>query len=257
MNNKKEDAVEKLQSKLKVFIPISGALFFSLQILFLLLFEKNKSTLFFKGIFLLDLISILASIYLIFHPEKYLIYGIICFTFTIFYTFAPVNEITIVLCYMTSLIIFGDQGLLKKRKILVFIFCLSSIIIIIVIRIIILKKEYIVRLIETWPYIFALILMYFFISKITATYKKNQKYPIINLNNYYELTERQKKLIESILQNEKYDTFARDNNISVSVVKKEATEIFKVFDVFDKNTFQLKYLEYTFLWNGRKLPKKS
>lgn len=253
-NNK---MLRRTYKKFKYFIPISGLIFFTIQIIFLLIDNPDFSNIVFDAILVLSVISALTCIFLIFHPQKYLIYGIFFLIFTVLFTFSDYSEITILLCYIAALVIFSEQGFFNHKSILKLVLSLLVLGAITAVRIILFKKEYFVRLIQVWPYLFTLVVIIFFTLKIFVSHQNETEHLVINLDEYEELTDRQKKLIESILKNEKFDTFSRENNVSISTVKKDAVVIYKVFDVFDSKTFLLKYANHDFLWKKRKLERKE
>lgn len=237
----------------KYIIPAFGVFGFIIQIIIFIRTKHFYSPLYFYSAMCLFSISLCACIFLLFFPNKMFIYGIVAFVYTIVFTFIDVNEIDIVLCFLIMIVSLWNQGILErnKKKCFAFFFFLTAGII--TARSFIFKKEYISRLIYLWPYLFTISIIFFFSLNAILLYKRNMDKAFINLDLYDNLSERQKNLILCILNNEKYETFAQENKISLSSVKKDAVTIFKTFNSFDRYTFILKYASFDFYRNGKRI----
>ena len=126
----------------------------------------------------------------------------------------------------------------------------AGIIAIIIIRVFLLKGEYLHRLFNILPVLFVSAILFMFVLDSYRFEKILHTKFVINLDEYNNLSDRQKKLAIAILNETKYETFASENNISISAIKKDATGIFKTFSCSNKNIFQMKFSQYDFTLGG-------
>lgn len=148
------------------------------------------------------------------------------------------------------LVSFWNQGFFVKKKTLKHARAVAGIIAIIIIRAILLKEEYLHRLFNILPVLFiSLILLMFVLTSYRFEKIIHTKF-IVNLDEYENLSDRQKKLAIAILNGIKYDAFALENKISISAIKKDAVGIFKTFSCSNKNIFEMKFSQYDFTLGG-------
>lgn len=246
--------LKKFSAFCKKFLPTAGFICFAIQII-ISICKGNPQQWHYYPLLVLNCISFLACAWLFFHPEKFIIYGLISFLYMILYTFLDVDELVIILCEVTSFVSFDSQGFLRKHKNIKYSIVVLIFFIILGIRIYLFYDDYTNRLLKLWPFVFSLFIILFFFANSILFYRKNSGQKIINLNFYTELSDRQKQLIISILNYDKYETFARLNNVSVSTVKKDAVAIFRIFESFDRNAFVLKYSTFDFMQDGQLIYK--
>ena len=234
-----------MKDLLKKYLPLFGVVLFPLLIINLLI-NHTYTGFFYYTFLVLHSLAFCASVFLFFNPTKSIIYGIAGICYLPLLVFSPTNEIIILICYILILVSFWNQGFFVRKRIPKRIFAAAGISAVIVIRIILLKKEYLHRLYENAPVLFIAMILFTFVLDSYRFEKILKTKFVINLNEYDKLSARQKKLTAAILNDVKYETFATENGISSSSVKKDAVSIFKEFSCSSKNIFILKFSQYDF-----------
>lgn len=195
-------------------------------------------------------ISFLISFFLFLFPKNYGIYVIFSFIYSFIFCFFEQYFILMVYCFVITIVFLWNQGFFTNKKIYKFVFSVLYFGILAVIRIYNFSESFEEHLLQFLPHVIAsLVIALFVINSYTIRVglKNKQTMNIDNLN----LTERQKDLMLHILSDEPYKQYAIDSNISESVIKKEASEIFKYFDVCTRYAFVAKFSHFTFTYKGK------
>ena len=225
-----------MKDLLKKYLPLFGVVLFPLLIINLLI-NHTYTGFFYYTFLVLHSLAFCASVFLFFNPTKSIIYGIAGICYLPVLVFSSANEILILICYILILVSFWNQGFFVRKRISKRICAAAGISAVIVIRIILLKKEYLHRLYENAPVMFIAMILFTFVLDSYRFEKILKTKFVINLNEYDKLSSRQKKLTAAILNDVKYETFAAENDISPSTVKKDAVSIFKEFSCSSKIIF--------------------
>ena len=242
INYKSEHIVKDI---LKKYLALLGSVIYALLIVNIIT-NHTYTGFFYYAFLILHSISICAGLFIFFNPSKTIVYGIVGICYLPVLVFSKTDELNVLFCYVVILIAFWNQGFFVKRKFLKRFRAIAGFLIIIIIRAFLLKKEYLFRLYEIAPILFALVIVSIFaMESFHFERALNSKF-IINLNDFPNLTLRQKNLIVAILNNQKYETFAAENNISISSVKRDATLIFDEFSCSSKSVFLTKFSQYNF-----------
>lgn len=232
---------------LRYCIPAMGLFFFTVQIIvsFLTKTPENYHW-FFYPLIALNCCSVIGCTILLITPDNNYIYGILGMLYTILFAFVDISELSIFICYIISQFAFYGQTYTLKKGLIHKIFGAILLIFVIVVRAIIFKMEFVNRLFNIWPFLFALAVIFLFFIRNENLQEKYKRRTIIDLNQFDELSDRQKDLVIALLNDVKYEDFATEHKVSKSAVKKDAVGIFKVFSTYDKNSFVLKYSSCNF-----------
>nr|MBP7480270.1 hypothetical protein [Spirochaetaceae bacterium] len=66
---------------------------------------------------------------------------------------------------------------------------------------------------------------------------------VLKISQYTEITERDKVYLKSIFKGVKFETIAKENNISLGSLKNRMTEIYRIINVADKTELLIKYTD--------------
>lgn len=238
-----------MKSFFKKYLPLLGALIFSVLIVNLII-NRQYTGFFYYAFLTLHALTILVNIFLFFKPTKSILYGAIGILYLPVLVFSKTYELNILVCYILILVSFWNQGFFVKRKTLKRARAAAGIIAIIIIRAFLFKDEYLHRLFDILPVLFVSSILFMFVFDSYRFEKILHTKFVINLDEYKNLSDRQKKLAIAILNGIKYEAFALDNNISISAIKKDAVGIFKTFSCSNKNIFEMKFSQYDFTLGG-------
>ncbi|MCQ2591379.1 MAG: hypothetical protein MJ188_01225 [Treponema sp.] len=160
-------------------------------------------------------------------------------------------ELEVYFCFVLSVIAFWNQGFYSSHTKIKKILTIIGGIFLLIIRILLLKEEFFYRDWKLCPIYLAALGLYLFVQNSIRFNQMKKSELKIELSDYPEITDRQKKLIPFILQGEKYDRISEITGISSSSVKRDAGDIFKIFFSSDRITFVSKYSSYSFFDNGK------
>ncbi|MBR5645344.1 MAG: hypothetical protein IKX23_01735 [Treponema sp.] len=230
------------------FIPLICSLIF---LFYFIYFFKNTTESFLSTVISIFLgISFCISFLLFLFPKHYSIYGIVSFIYSFLFSFFEQYYILMIFSSIITIVFLWNQGFFTNRKAYKYIISVLYFSILCFIRIYKFSSTFEEHLLQFLPYIiFVLIITLFVINSYTLRVGRENK-QIINIDKL-ELTERQKDLIPHILSNKVYKDFADSVYVSESVVKKDAAEIFKYFDVCSRYAFIAKFSHFTFTYKGK------
>lgn len=235
---------------LKYLIPAAGLFFFIVQIVILFITKENQYNWYFYPLIILNTCSTIGCIVLLIFPDYVLIYGILGALYTVLFAFVDISELSICICYIVSQFAFFSSGFTAKSGKKFYLYSGVLLLFVIVTRVFIFRLDYLNRIFNIWPFMFALAIIFLLFVKNESLLEKYKKRTIIDLDQFDELSERQKDLVLSLLNDVKYEDFAQEHCISKSAIKKDAVNLFKFFDTYDKNSFVLKYSSCNFQRNG-------
>jgi DNA-binding NarL/FixJ family response regulator len=66
---------------------------------------------------------------------------------------------------------------------------------------------------------------------------------VLKISQFTEITERDKVYLKSIFKGVKFETIAKENNISLGSLKNRMTEIYRIINVADKTELLIKYTD--------------
>jgi DNA-binding CsgD family transcriptional regulator len=229
-------------------IPFICSLIF---LFFFFIFFKDLNYNFLSILVIVSLgVSVILSIFLSFFPKHFRIYGITAFIYSFLFSLFEQYSVFMIFSFVVTVVFLWHQGFFAIKKNLKLLSAILYFSILMTIRIIKFPDSFIDHVVQFLPYIiFSLVITLFVINSYTLKVGRKKK-SIINVNDL-ELTENQKNLMLLILSNKPYKEFAIDNNMSVSVVKKEALIIFKYFNLCSKNAFIAKFSHFTFIYNNK------
>ena len=245
-----------LKSFIKKYLPLLGALIFIVLIVNLII-NRQYAGFFYYAFLVLHTITVFVNIFLFFRPTKSILYGVTGILYLPVLVFSKTYELNILVCYILILVSFWNQGFFVKQKTLKRTRAIAGIIAIVIIRIFLLKDEYLHRLFAILPVLFVSAVLLMFVLDSYRFEKILHTKFTVNLDEYANLSDRQKKLAIAILNGIKYDSFARENSISISAIKKDALSIFKTFSCSNKNIFEMKFSQYDFTLGGELVFKGS
>ncbi len=202
-------------------------------------YDKIFTKMIFGYRFICAIMTEVFLIVLIIFPYKFESIAVFAFFYTGVLLYAdPLNPLS-VLIYFLGILSLYMRGLLKKKR-------LPKILLISMGSIIILFSNirygwfFFLEDFENKIICFIVCVLIFMFIVIEKN-KMKQNACILDLNLFSELTQRDKEWIEMALSQEKYDTIARQYNLSPNYVKNRMRVIFKILGVPDRLALIAKY----------------
>ena len=182
-------------------------------------------------------------VYLIIFPYKFESIAICSFLYTasILY-FNPLNQLSVV-TYFLGIVSLYFRGLLKTKKTLKMIFLSTGYIIILFSNFRYGFNFFLEDLVEKISFSIVCSIIFCFIILGKNMARTNNL--ALDLNQYPDLTERDKEWIEMALSQEKYETIARKYKLSVNYVKNRMRIIYKILRVADRLSLISTYSGWT------------
>lgn len=240
---KKTEVLENiLYFLIRLVAIISAVIILGLNIMLLLReyrYDKIFSRLIFGYRFISTIMTEIFLIVLIIFPYKFEAIAVFAFFYTGVLLYAdPLNPLS-VLIYFLGIVSLYIRGLLKKKRILKSILISSGVIVILFSNI---RYGWFFFLEDFENKIICCIVcVLIFIFIVLEKNKLKQNKCLLDLSLFPELTQRDKEWIEMALSQEKYDTIARQYNLSPNYVKNRMRVIFKVLGVPDRLALIAKY----------------
>ncbi len=240
---KKTEGLENiLYFLIRLVAIISAVIILGLNIMLLLReyrYDKIFSRLIFGYRFISTIMTEIFLIVLIIFPYKFEAIAVFAFFYTGVLLYAdPLNPLS-VLIYFLGIVSLYIRGLLKKKRMLKSILISSGVIVILFSNI---RYGWFFFLEDFENKIICCIVcVLIFIFIVLEKNKLKQNKCLLDLSLFPELTQRDKEWIEMALSQEKYDTIARQYNLSPNYVKNRMRVIFKVLGVPDRLALIAKY----------------
>ena len=240
---KKTEGLENiLYFLIRLVAIISAVIILGLNIMLLLReyrYDKIFSRLIFGYRFISTIMTEIFLIVLIIFPYKFEAIAVFAFFYTGVLLYAdPLNPLS-VLIYFLGIVSLYIRGLLKKKRILKSILISSGVIVILFSNI---RYGWFFFLEDFENKIICCIVcVLIFIFIVLEKNKLKQNKCLLDLSLFPELTQRDKEWIEMALSQEKYDTIARQYNLSPNYVKNRMRVIFKILEVPDRLALIAKY----------------
>jgi DNA-binding CsgD family transcriptional regulator/uncharacterized membrane protein len=240
---KKTEGLENiLYFLIRLMAIISAVIILGLNIMLLLReyrYDKIFSRLIFGYRFISTIMTEIFLIVLIIFPYKFEAIAVFAFFYTGVLLYAdPLNPLS-VLIYFLGIVSLYIRGLLKKKRMLKSILISSGVIVILFSNI---RYGWFFFLEDFENKIICCIVcVLIFIFIVLEKNKLKQNKCLLDLSLFPELTQRDKEWIEMALSQEKYDTIARQYNLSPNYVKNRMRVIFKVLGVPDRLALIAKY----------------
>ncbi len=240
---KKTEVLENiLYFLIRLVAIISAVIILGLNIMLLLReyrYDKIFSRLIFGYRFISTIMTEIFLIVLIIFPYKFEAIAVFAFFYTGVLLYAdPLNPLS-VLIYFLGIVSLYIRGLLKKKRMLKSILISSGVIVILFSNI---RYGWFFFLEDFENKIICCIVcVLIFIFIVLEKNKLKQNKCLLDLSLFPELTQRDKEWIEMALSQEKYDTIARQYNLSPNYVKNRMRVIFKVLGVPDRLALIAKY----------------
>lgn len=240
---KKTESLENiLYFLIRLVAIISAVIILGLNIMLLLReyrYDKIFSRLIFGYRFISTIMTEIFLIVLIIFPYKFEAIAVFAFFYTGVLLYAdPLNPLS-VLFYFLGIVSLYIRGLLKKKRILKSILISSGVIVILFSNI---RYGWFFFLEDFENKIICCIVcVLIFIFIVLEKNKLKQNKCLLDLSLFPELTQRDKEWIEMALSQEKYDTIARQYNLSPNYVKNRMRVIFKILEVPDRLALIAKY----------------
>ena len=221
---------------------ISAVIILGLNIMLLLReyrYDKIFSRMIFGYRFISTIMTEIFLIVLIIFPYKFEAIAVFAFFYTGVLLYAdPLNPLS-VLIYFLGIVSLYIRGLLKKKRMLKSILISSGVIVILFSNI---RYGWFFFLEDFENKIICCIVcVLIFIFIVLEKNKLKQNKCLLDLSLFPELTQRDKEWIEMALSQEKYDTIARQYNLSPNYVKNRMRVIFKILEVPDRLALIAKY----------------
>ncbi len=240
---KKTEGLENiLYFLIRLMAIISAVIILGLNIMLLLReyrYDKIFSRLIFGYRFISTIMTEIFLIVLIIFPYKFEAIAVFAFFYTGVLLYAdPLNPLS-VLIYFLGIVSLYIRGLLKKKRMLKSILISSGVIVILFSNI---RYGWFFFLEDFENKIICCIVcVLIFIFIVLEKNKLKQNKCLLDLSLFPELTQRDKEWIEMALSQEKYDTIARQYNLSPNYVKNRMRVIFKILEVPDRLALIAKY----------------
>ena len=240
---KKTEGLENiLYFLIRLVAIISAVIILGLNIMLLLReyrYDKIFSRLIFGYRFISTIMTEIFLIVLIIFPYKFEAIAVFAFFYTGVLLYAdPLNPLS-VLIYFLGIVSLYIRGLLKKKRMLKSILISSGVIVILFSNI---RYGWFFFLEDFENKIICCIVcVLIFIFIVLEKNKLKQNKCLLDLSLFPELTQRDKEWIEMALSQEKYDTIARQYNLSPNYVKNRMRVIFKILEVPDRLALIAKY----------------
>ena len=240
---KKTEVLENiLYFLIRLVAIISAVIILGLNIMLLLReyrYDKIFSRLIFGYRFISTIMTEIFLIVLIIFPYKFEAIAVFAFFYTGVLLYAdPLNPLS-VLIYFLGIVSLYIRGLLKKKRMLKSILISSGVIVILFSNI---RYGWFFFLEDFENKIICCIVcVLIFIFIVLEKNKLKQNKCLLDLSLFPELTQRDKEWIEMALSQEKYDTIARQYNLSPNYVKNRMRVIFKILEVPDRLALIAKY----------------
>lgn len=240
---KKTEGLENiLYFLIRLVAIISAVIILGLNIMLLLReyrYDKIFSRLIFGYRFISTIMTEIFLIVLIIFPYKFESIALFAFFYTGVLLYAdPLNPLS-VLIYFLGIVSLYIRGLLKKKRMLKSILISSGVIVILFSNI---RYGWFFFLEDFENKIICCIVcVLIFIFIVLEKNKLKQNKCLLDLSLFPELTQRDKEWIEMALSQEKYDTIARQYNLSPNYVKNRMRVIFKILEVPDRLALIAKY----------------
>lgn len=240
---KKTEGLENiLYFLIRLVAIISAVIILGLNVMLLLReyrYDKIFSRLIFGYRFISTIMTEIFLIVLIIFPYKFEAIAVFAFFYTGVLLYAdPLNPLS-VLIYFLGIVSLYIRGLLKKKRILKSILISSGVIVILFSNI---RYGWFFFLEDFENKIICCIVcVLIFIFIVLEKNKLKQNKCLLDLSLFPELTQRDKEWIEMALSQEKYDTIARQYNLSPNYVKNRMRVIFKILEVPDRLALIAKY----------------
>ncbi len=240
---KKTEGLENiLYFLIRLVAIISAVIILGLNIMLLLReyrYDKIFSRMIFGYRFISTIMTEIFLIVLIIFPYKFEAIAVFAFFYTGVLLYAdPLNPLS-VLIYFLGIVSLYIRGLLKKKRMLKSILISSGVIVILFSNI---RYGWFFFLEDFENKIICCIVcVLIFIFIVLEKNKLKQNKCLLDLSLFPELTQRDKEWIEMALSQEKYDTIARQYNLSPNYVKNRMRVIFKILEVPDRLALIVKY----------------
>lgn len=240
---KKTEGLENiLYFLIRLVAIISAVIILGLNIMLLLReyrYDKIFSRLIFGYRFISTIMTEIFLIVLIIFPYKFEAIAVFAFFYTGVLLYAdPLNPLS-VLIYFLGIVSLYIRGLLKKKRMLKSILISSGVIVILFSNI---RYGWFFFLEDFENKIICCIVcVLIFIFIVLEKNKLKQNKCLLDLSLFPELTQRDKEWIEMALSQEKYDTIARQYNLSPNYVKNRMRHIFKILGIPDRLALIAKY----------------
>lgn len=202
--------------------------------------------------FIQNVICSFTFIVLIFKPQKFEYISIMSFLYTIQIIVLEDNSNNIMglFMYLLGISSFLIRGFFKKNRKLKYI--LSAILYLLLCTAKLRFGYYIFihYLIQTLGFslVFAITLFFileYFNQQVKKVDNQNTQQNILDLSQFPELTDRDKLWIHKVQSDAKYETIAKESNVSLGTMKNRMHQIFKIIDVPDRISFLSVYGGYT------------
>ncbi len=201
-------------------------------------------------LFVLKGITIISFIYMIIFPQKIGFYGLCSFLYSLYWSFLPdcfVYSFLNTVLFLSILVARGYFKCRMKRRIFTvsfFYFLISFV----QLRFGIMEfLKYISLWAFTWAILFVSI---YYVLTVFYEYVRRIGNIPLSLDDFPDLDEADILIVCRILQNEKYDSIAREFKISERTVKRRCSKIFEHYSCADKLDFLAKYSNHSVSYKG-------
>lgn len=199
-----------------------------------------------------NIICAIMFIILIIKPQKFEYISVMSFTYTVQIIAFEDSSTNIMgmFMYILGISSFLIRGFFKKNKKLKYIIFIILYFLLCTTKIRFGYYVFIDYLIQTLGYslVFAIILFFileYFNQQIKKADNQITQQNILDLSQFPELTARDKLWIHKVQSDAKYETIAKESNVSLGTMKNRMHQIFKIIDVPDRISFLAVYGGYT------------
>lgn len=193
---------------------------------------------------LLNIFGIFFTLFLIFQPLKFELYGILSFAYSIVLLTDGCFSLMGILMYCVSITVLYNKGFYQKfPKIKIFI----TVLVFLIVSLQSIRyglKVFFQGLISSLEYIFIFSIFLYILYKQAFIDRKLASAPILDLSKFPELSIRDKEWIKLLLTETKYSTIANQYKVTEGTVKNRMRQIFKILSVADRLTFIATYSKY-------------
>ena len=194
-------------------------------------------------------LSTLFSVFLFFFPKAFSVYGIFSFLYSFLFCFFNEYYLLMIFSYVITIVFLWNQGFFKNNKIIKLPLSILYFGTLIGIRLYLFPQTFLQHVIMFLPFVIVtLVLGLFAVNSYTLSVGQNSE-KVIHVDEL-PLTDRQKEILIQMILGKAYKEYALENNVSESVIKKDATEVFKYYNVCNKYAFLAKFSHFTFVYKG-------
>lgn len=204
----------------------------------------------FQATILKNIISIIISAWLFFHPQEFHFIGIIAFIYSINLSPYGTSDYFFIPMRFLSIATFTVRGFFKKKKLLKISFFIILYIIELFIPLAYHDEYFFFNFLTRIAYSFVLFITIFFFYRyaIQIASKQDVKDKILNIAEYKGLDRSDMYLLQQVLDNVKYKEIAQKIHGSEGALRNKLSKIYKLLEVGDRTGFLTIYSGYKLIY---------